>query len=66
MSFKPQVATDSSGEFYGNALAFATHAEALKNAQDLMHRWMLVRDYRAVESTDPVTHTYVGGVLNGL
>ena len=35
MSFKPEVSTDSSGKFYGNALAFATHEEALANAEDL-------------------------------
>ena len=63
MSFKPQVTTGSDPTFYGNALAFATEAEALTNARDLSNRWMLVTGYRAIESEEPVTHTYEGGVL---
>lgn len=66
MSFKPQVATGSDPTFYGNALAFATHAEALQYAADLFNRWTISRDYRAIESTEPVTHTYIGGALRGL
>ena len=63
MSFKPEVSTDSSGKFYGNALAFATYAEALQSASELSRRWMLVRDYRAVESDEPVNYAFVDGVL---
>ena len=63
MSFKPMVSTDSSGKFYGTALAFATHEEALANARDLAGRWMLVLDFKAVESDEPVSHAYVDGVL---
>lgn len=59
MSFKPEVQTDSSGKWYGNALAFATRKEAEDNAVDLMMRWMLVRDTRAVESAEPVNYAYV-------
>lgn len=66
MSFKPEVSTDSSGAFYGNALVFATYSEAYASAEDLSFRWMLVRDYRAVESKDPVTHTYINGVLESV
>lgn len=63
MSFKPEVSADSSGKFYGNALAFATYDEALANARELSDRWVLVRDFRATESNDPVTHTWVDGKL---
>lgn len=56
MSWKPQVKTGSDPKWYGNALAFASKAEAEQSAYDLMCRWMAVTDYRAVESTDPVTH----------
>lgn len=63
MSFKPEVSTDSSGKFYGNALAFATYAEALQSASELSRRWMLVRDYRAVESDEPVNYAFVDGKL---
>jgi hypothetical protein len=58
MSFKPEVIADSSGNWYDNALRFATLAEAEASARDLMSRWMLVRDCRAVESTDPVNYRW--------
>ena len=63
MSFKPEVSTDDSGKFYGNALVFATREEAEQNALDLFGRWMLVRDWRAVESDQPVNYRYVDGKL---
>jgi hypothetical protein len=63
-SWKPEVTTDSTGKWYGNALRFATHKEAIDNARDLSWRWTSVRDYRAVECDDPVTHSYHGGVLD--
>ena len=66
MSFKPEVSTDSSGKFYDNALCFATYAEALQSASELSRRWTLVRDYRAVESDDPVNYAYVDGVLTAV
>ena len=65
-SFKPQVRTGSDPEFYGNALAFATYEEAYQNACDLSQRWLLVSDYRAIESDEPVTHSYIDGVLNNI
>lgn len=63
MSFKPEVRTGSDPKFYGNALAFATREEAEANAKDLYGRWTLCTGWQAVESDEPVTHTYVGGVL---
>jgi hypothetical protein len=63
MSFKPEVTTGSDPKFYDNALAFATREEAEANAKDLFGRWTLCTGWRAVESTDPVTHSYMGGVL---
>lgn len=63
MSFKPQVTTGVDPTFYGNALAFATEAEALANAKDLFERWILCTGHRAIESDEPVSHTYVDGVL---
>lgn len=63
MSFKPQVTTGSDPKFYGNALAFATREEAEANAKDLFARWTLCTGHRAVESDEPVSHTYVDGVL---
>lgn len=58
MSYMPEVQTDSSGKWYGNALRFATFEEAYENARDLSLRWFAVRDYRATESNDPVNYRY--------
>ena len=54
MSFKPEVQTVNDAKFYQNNLAFATYAEALYSARDLMNRWMLVTDCRAAESDQEV------------
>jgi hypothetical protein len=37
-SYAPQVQTDSSGKWYGNALRFATEQEAQANVNDLFMR----------------------------
>lgn len=63
MSFKPEVVADSSGKFCDNGLAFATYDEAFENARDLARRWMLVTDFRAVESDQPVNYRWVDGQL---
>ena len=63
MSFKPEVSTDSSGKFYDNNLAFATREEAEISAKDLAGRWVLVRDWRVVESDQPVNYRIVDGRL---
>ena len=59
MSFKPEVIADNSGKWCGNALAFATEVEAKAWASDLASRWFSVREYRVVESTEPVTHRWI-------
>lgn len=61
MSFAPEVSTDSTGTFAGNALRFATREEAAEWVADLSMRWILVRDTRVVESTDPVNYRMVDG-----
>jgi hypothetical protein len=43
MSFKPEVIADSTGQWCGNALRFATREEAEANVKDLERRWILVR-----------------------
>jgi hypothetical protein len=58
MSFAPEVQTDSSGKWYGNALRFATQQEAEKNVKDLEGRWLLVRATRVVESSDPPNYRW--------
>lgn len=66
MSWAPEVVADSSGEFCGNSLRFATKEEAEANAHDLMMRWMLVTDTRAVESSDPVNYAWKDGRLEAV
>ena len=66
MSFKPEVQTDSSGEWYGNALRFRTREEAEENVSDLASRWTLVRNMRVIESTDPANYSFINGRLERL
>ena len=67
MSFKPSVSTDGGGAtFNENNLAFATREEAEASARDLMWRWMLVTDWRVVESDEPVNYTLKDGVLESV
>lgn len=54
VSWAPEVIADSSGKFCGNALRFATKEEAEAYAKDLFSRWTAVKEYRVVESADPV------------
>jgi hypothetical protein len=66
MSWKPEVIADNSGKWYGNALRFATKAEAETSAYDLAMRWTSVRDWRAVESPDPVNYAVIDGRLTAV
>lgn len=63
MSWKPEVIADDSGKWTGNALRFATEAEAKANVENLAIRWTLVTDTRVVESPDPVNYKWVDGHL---
>lgn len=56
MSFRPEVQTDDSGEWYPNGLRFATEEEAQRYVKELATRWLLVRDRRVVPSKDPVNY----------
>jgi hypothetical protein len=60
-SWKPEVLVN--GKWSQNALVFATEKEAYENAKDLMWRWLLVEDCRAVESDNPINYTYIDGKL---
>lgn len=55
MSYKVEVIADDSGKWCSNALRFATEEEARDYGAGLAMRWILVREVRVVESTDPVT-----------
>ena len=66
MSFKPEVQADDTGKWCGNALRFATRAEAEAQVADLMMRWTAVRDTRVVECGDPVNYRDVDGRLESV
>jgi len=66
VSWKPEVQTDRSGNWYGNALRFATKEEAEQNVADLERRWMLVIATRVVECDDPVNYAWKEGKLVSL
>ena len=63
MSWKPEVIADNSGKWVGNALRFATKAEAEANVHNLACRWTSVRETRAVESDEPVNYAWREGRL---
>ena len=63
MSWKPEVIADSSGKWVGNALRFATEAEAKANVENLADRWTSVRETRVVECDDPVNYAWIDGRL---
>lgn len=65
-SFAPEVIADSSGEWVGNALRFATEAEAASYVSNLSGRWMAVRETRVVPSPDPVNYVYANGRLESV
>ena len=55
-SWKPEVRTGKDPKWYDNSVRLATKEEAEAAARDLMARWMLVVECRAVESDDPVNY----------
>ncbi len=58
MSYAPEVIADSTGNWVGNALRFATKEEAEGNVRNLYSRWTSVRETRVVESADPVNYKW--------
>jgi hypothetical protein len=66
MSYAPEVQADQSGRWYGNGVRFATHAEAIEWAKDRAMRWTQVKDYRAVESDDPVNYRWDADAHNAV
>jgi hypothetical protein len=65
-SWRPEVQTDDTGQWYPNGLRFATEQEAYANAKDLSYRWTAVCEYRAAESDDEPNYTYHGGELRSI
>ena len=64
MSFKPEVFVDN--QWASNAVAFDTEEEASISARELYNRWFLCKDWRVVESTDPVNYQIVDGVMTSV
>jgi hypothetical protein len=54
-SYGVEVVADSSGEWVGNQFRMATREKAEEYGRDLAARWTAVREWRVVESMDPVT-----------
>lgn len=50
-------------EWAGNGLVFATKQEAEANARNLMGRWLLVTDFRADPTDEPVNYKWAGNKL---
>jgi hypothetical protein len=63
MSYKPEVKTAGGGDWAGNALRFATEAEAHQYVGDLAMRWTAVSDVRVVPSDDDVNYRIVANRL---
>jgi len=61
MAWNPEVFTE--GEWVGNGLFFATKEEAEQWGRDLLARWYVPTDSRAVEVDRPVNYVLVEGVL---
>lgn len=63
MSWAPEVMVE--GKWAGNAIRFATKEEAELYGIDLLLRWFVPTDSRAVESADPVNYRRLesGGIV---
>lgn len=62
-SYAVEVIADNSGEFVGNAIRLATEVEAVAYGRDLAGRWMLVREWRVVESEDEPNYRWEGKLI---
>lgn len=65
-SWKVEVIADSSGQWCGNAVRYASKKAAEIGAADLAWRWLAVRDWRVVESDEPANYDIVDGKMISL
>ena len=56
MNYKTEVFVDN--QWCGNALRFATEAEAVEYGKELLSRWFVPSDSRAVQTEDPVNYVF--------
>jgi hypothetical protein len=52
VKFKVEVIADNSGKWCSNGMRFETADEAYRYAKDLEMRWMAVRQWRVVETSE--------------
>jgi hypothetical protein len=57
VTFRPMFEF-AGGEVQGNALRFATNAEAYGNAQDKFMEWTMPENFHVEKSLDPVNYTW--------
>jgi hypothetical protein len=60
VSFKPELHINGEG-WLANGLRFASAAEAIACARDLLGRWTLAQNARATSSPDAPTHVWSDG-----
>jgi hypothetical protein len=58
VSWKTQVQTDATGNWYGSDLRFPTKQQAEGYVHDLMMRWMQVNETRVKAVHLPATHVW--------
>lgn len=64
-NYRPMVQVNGN-EWAGNALVFATRAEAEANVLQLKWNWLAVTDTRVDETDAPVNYRWVDGKLERL
>jgi len=57
-NWKMEVLTDS---WAGNACVYATEQEAIDAGKELLSRWYVPSDSRAVTTADPVNYQFTNG-----
>ena len=65
-SWRPMVSTDGGATYAGNALRFATEAEAQDSAFRLFERWTMATHHRAEPSEEAPNYKLVDGELTEL
>ena len=56
MSYKVEALVAGEGEFISNALRYPDQEMAEQEGRSLASRWFAVKDWRVVESDDPVLY----------
>jgi hypothetical protein len=57
-SFKMEVHTPQDNAWSSNSMRYATEAEAVEAGKELLSRWFVPDDSRAVPSEDPVNSKF--------